>query len=160
VTWNDWRSDEVKEHQRHATYGYRMAVDSPAAKEIRLFGLADWTAGRFAERRKALVELSLQAMRMRERSIVLALLVIVVGNGLVYWTIAHAATSGDLSLSRLIAYAGTAVGVSALATMTFDWWLSDGSRPVPVVSGLAPAMQRIGELSTGDATAGGAPRSE
>jgi ABC-type multidrug transport system fused ATPase/permease subunit len=160
VTWNDWRSQEVKEHQRHATYDYRMAVDSPAAKEVRLFGLADWTAGRFTERRKALVELSLQAMRMRERSIGLALLVIIVGNGLVYWSIARAATSGELSLSRLVAYAGTAVGVSALATMDFDWWLSDGSRPIPVVAGLAPAMQRIGELSTSDMPAHGAPRDE
>ncbi len=160
VAWNDWRSAEVKEHQRHADYAYRMAVESPAAKEIRLFGLADWTAGRFADRRKALLTLSLQAMRLKERSVGLTLVALVVGNGLVYWSLARAATSGDLSLSRLVAYAGTAVGVSALATMEFDWWLADGSRPVPVVAGLAPAMRSVGDLPAGTATAQGMPARE
>ena len=160
IAWNDWRSDEVKDHQRHADYAYRMAVDSPAAKEIRLFGLADWTAGRFADRRKALLTLSLQAMRLKERSVGLTLLTLVVGNGLVYWALARAAANGDLSLSRLVAYAGTAIGVSALATMEFDWWLADGSRPVPVVTGLAPTMRQIGDLAAGTASAQGLPARE
>ncbi len=160
IAWNDWRSNEVKDHQRHADYAYRMAVDSPASKEIRLFGLADWTAGRFADRRKALLTLSLQAMRLKERSVGLTLLTLVVGNGLVYWALARAAANGDLSLTRLVAYAGTAIGVSALATMEFDWWLADGSRPVPVVTGLAPTMRQIGDLAAGTASAQGLPARE
>jgi ATP-binding cassette, subfamily B, bacterial len=157
VAWNDWRSDEVKAHQRHADYAYRMAVDSPAAKEIRLFGLADWTASRFAERRQALVALSLQAMRLKERSIGLTVLVLVAVNGLVAWALADAAISGDVGVAELVAYAGTAIGVSALATMEFDWWLADGSRPVPVVTELGPAMRRVGNLPPGTASAAGLP---
>lgn len=145
IAWNDWRSDEVKDHQRHAEYAYRMTVDSPAAKEIRLFGLADWTAARFFERRKALLAITLEAMRLRERSVGLTLLVLVAGNGLVAWALAHAATTGDLGMSGLVAYAGAAIGVSAVATMEFDWWLADGSRPVPVVADLEPAMKAIGD---------------
>jgi ATP-binding cassette, subfamily B, bacterial len=160
VAWNDWRSDEVKDHQRHAEYAYRMAVDSPAAKEIRLFGLADWTADRFTDRRNALLAISLQAMRLKERSVGLTLLVLVVGNGLVYWALASAAAAGDLSLSRLVAYAGTAIGVSALATMEFDWWLADGSRPVPVVTGLEPAMRDVGDLPADTRSADGLPARE
>ena len=34
------------EAQRHADYAYRLAVDPPAAKELRLFGLADWVIER------------------------------------------------------------------------------------------------------------------
>lgn len=154
VAWNDWRSDEVKEHQRHADYAYRMAVDSPAAKEIRLFGLADWTAARFTDRRTALLNISLQAMRLRERAIGVTLAVLIIGNGLVYWALA----ASDLSLSRLVAFAGTAVGVSALATMEFDWWLSDGSRPVPVITGLGPAMRERGDLPAGPGSADGLPQ--
>ncbi|MGI8870250.1 MAG: ABC transporter ATP-binding protein [Mycobacteriales bacterium] len=160
VAWNDWRSDEVKEHQRHADYAYRMAVDSPAAKEIRLFGLADWTATRFTERRNKLLAISLQALRLKERSVGLTVLLLVTGNGLVYWALADAAISGDLGLSRLVAYAGTATGVSALATMDFDWWLADGSRPVPVVAELAPAMERVGGLPAGHRRADGIPARE
>ncbi|HEY8457470.1 MAG TPA: ABC transporter ATP-binding protein [Actinopolymorphaceae bacterium] len=160
VIWNDWRSDEVKNHQRHAEYAYRMAVDAPAAKEIRLFGLGDWTAARFAERRRALLALSLEAMRLRERSVGLSVLVLVAGNGLVAWALAHAATTGDLSMSGLVAYAGAAIGVSAVATMEFDWWLADASRPVPVVAELEPAMKAIGDLPVGTRSAQGLPKHE
>ena len=38
--WRDRNTDEVREAQRHADYAYRLAVDPPAAKELRLFGLA------------------------------------------------------------------------------------------------------------------------
>jgi len=160
VAWKDWRSDEVKAHQRHAEYAYRMAVDAPAAKEIRLFGLADWTAQRFTERRRTLLELSLQAMRLRERPIRLTVLVLVVGNGLVAWALAHAALTGDLSLSGLVTYAGAAIGVSAVASLEFGWWLADASRPVPVVAELEPAMKAIGDLPVGTTSARDLPRHE
>ena len=160
LAWKDWGSAEIKEHQRHAEYAYRMAVDTPAAKEVRLFGLADWTAGRFRDRRTQLLEIALTAFRMRERSVGLSLLALVVGNGIVFAMLARAAISGDLDLSRLIAYAGTAMGVSALANLDFDWWLSDASRPVPLVNGLLGRMQGVGGLPAGRRAAAGLPASQ
>jgi ATP-binding cassette, subfamily B, bacterial len=160
LVWKDWRSDEVKDHQRHAEYTYRMAVDAPAAKEIRLFGLADWVAERFDQRRQKLLAITLEALRFRERSLVWTLLVLAIANGVVFAALAHAAAVGDLGLARLVAFAGSAVGVSALATMEFDWWLSDGSRSVPVVAGLEPAMARIGGLTSGSRPADDQPRQE
>ena len=59
AVWFDRNTDEVREAQRHADYAYRLAVDPPAAKELRLFGLADWTLARFVERRTLLFELHL-----------------------------------------------------------------------------------------------------
>src|SRR6185436_21071528 len=41
--WKDRNTDEVRGAQRDADYAYRLAVDPPAAKEGRLFGLAGWT---------------------------------------------------------------------------------------------------------------------
>jgi ATP-binding cassette, subfamily B, bacterial len=41
--------------------------------------------------------------------------------------------------------------------MEFDWWLSDGSRSVPVVGELVPAMERIGGLPAGTRDAAGLP---
>ena len=49
--------DEVREAQRHADYAYRLAVDPPAAKELRLFGLADWVVERFVAPPQRLFEL-------------------------------------------------------------------------------------------------------
>ena len=47
AVWRDRNTDEVRGAQRDADYAYRLAVDPPASKELRLFGLADWTIDRF-----------------------------------------------------------------------------------------------------------------
>jgi hypothetical protein len=65
--WRDRNTDEVREAQRHADYAYRLAVEPPAAKELRLFGLADWTVDRFRSRRH-LFELQWKATRLRRAS--------------------------------------------------------------------------------------------
>ena len=67
AVWRDRNTDEVREAQRHADYAYRLAVDPPAAKELRLFGLADWVVERFRLRRHRLADLRWQATRLRER---------------------------------------------------------------------------------------------
>jgi ATP-binding cassette subfamily B protein len=52
TVWRTWRSEDVVRSQRHADYAYRMAVDVPAAKELRLFGLGGWTVSRFGHHRR------------------------------------------------------------------------------------------------------------
>ena len=47
AVWQDRNTDDVRAAQRDADYAYRLAVDAPASKELRLFGLADWTIDRF-----------------------------------------------------------------------------------------------------------------
>src|SRR5262249_7378845 len=37
AVWKDRNTDEVRQAQRHADYAYRLSVDAPAAKELRLF---------------------------------------------------------------------------------------------------------------------------
>src|SRR5207253_1418286 len=55
--WRDRNTEEVRGAQRDADYAYRLAVDPPASKELRLFGLAGWTIDRFTARRTRLHEL-------------------------------------------------------------------------------------------------------
>ena len=55
--WRDRNTDDVRSAQRHSEYAYRLAVDAPAAKEVRLFGLADWVIERFTTRRRYLYDL-------------------------------------------------------------------------------------------------------
>src|SRR5262249_39355792 len=49
--WRDRNTEEVRGAQRDSEYAYRLAVDPPASKELRLFGLMDWTIERFIVRR-------------------------------------------------------------------------------------------------------------
>src|SRR6185436_13695294 len=44
--WRDRNTPAVRAAQRDAEYAYRIAVDPPASKELRLFGLGEWTLGR------------------------------------------------------------------------------------------------------------------
>src|SRR3989442_7633384 len=64
--WRDRNTSEVRAAQRHADYAYRLAVDPPAAKELRLCGLAHWTIERFTDRRKLLFDRIYQATLLRE----------------------------------------------------------------------------------------------
>src|SRR5207344_1611170 len=68
--WFDRNTEEVRGAQRDADYAYRLAVDPPAAKELRLFGLVDWTIARFVARRTRLHALQYEATRLRERPVV------------------------------------------------------------------------------------------
>src|SRR6266849_3415000 len=87
--WRDRNTDEVREAQRHADYAYRLAVEPPAAKELRMFGLADWVVDRFRSRRRRLFELQWQATRLRERPVLWSLLLVLSANLLVFWSIAR-----------------------------------------------------------------------
>ena len=53
--WHDRNTDEVRSAQRDADYAYRLAVDPPASKELRLFGLVGWTIDRFVARRTSCI---------------------------------------------------------------------------------------------------------
>src|SRR5215469_14265272 len=75
--WRDRNTDEVRGAQRDADYAYRLAVDPPASKELRLFGLVVWTIDRFIAKRTRLHELQYQATRLRERPVLWSMLLVV-----------------------------------------------------------------------------------
>src|SRR5258707_14779687 len=62
--WHDRNTEEVRGAQRDADYAYRLAVDAQPAKELRLFGLVDWTIARFVKRRTRLHALQYEATRL------------------------------------------------------------------------------------------------
>ena len=54
AVWQDRNTEVVRSAQRDAEYMYRLAVDPPAAKEVRLFGLSSWILDTFLNRRRTL----------------------------------------------------------------------------------------------------------
>lgn len=155
--WKDRNTAEVRAAQRHANYAYELAVEPDAAKELRLFGLADWTVRRFTERRRRLFELQYAATRLRERPMVWSLLIVVVANGLVFWALGSAAIDGRLPLDRLVVFAQVAIGVGMIAFGGLNWALDGAAAPVAAVQRLEPAMAPAGALSTGHGPAGAGP---
>ena len=151
--WKDRETTEVRDAQRHAEYGYRLAVDPPAAKEIRLFGLGDWVTDRFAARRRRLYELRWEATRLRERSVISALVVILGGNLLVFWTLADRAATGRVSLASAVVFLQAAVGASSIAFGGLSWALDGAAAPAAAVARLGATMAAAGALRQQDASA-------
>jgi ATP-binding cassette subfamily B protein len=158
--WRDRNTEEVRAAQRDADYAYRLAVDPPASKELRLFGLARWTLDRFVARRTRLHDLQYAATRLRERSVIWSLLLVLAANVVVFWFLANSASAGRISLAEVVIYVQSAIGVSLIAFGGFSWALDGAAAPVAAVLRLEPAMRSAGGLPLGDRPASGMPVDE
>jgi ATP-binding cassette subfamily B protein len=144
--WRDRNTEEVRAAQRNAEYAYRLAVDPPAAKELRLFGLVGWTIDRFVERRKQLFEIQCRATRLREKPMIWSLLLLTAANVIVFGSLAVDA-AGGLDIGRIVVFAQVAVGTSLIAFGGLNWALDGAAAPVAAVRRLELAMSSAGALA-------------
>lgn len=158
--WFDRNTPEVRGAQRDAEYAYRLAVDPPASKELRLFGLADWILTRFVGRRTRLHELQYAATRLRERPLAGSILLVVAANLLIFWSISSAAASHRITLGEAVTFLQSAIGVSAIAFGGLNWALDGAAAPVAAVLRLKEKAQQAGNLAFGKETATGTPAGE
>src|SRR5687767_4635884 len=160
AVWRDRNTDEVRGAQRDADYAYRLAVDPPASKELRLFGLVGWTIERFIERRTRLHRLQYEATRLRERPVAWSLLFVIAANIAVFWSLASAAAGARITLGELVIFAQCAVGTSLIAFGGLNWATDGAAAPVAAVHRLGPSMSAGGQLAAGRNTAARAPARE
>jgi ATP-binding cassette, subfamily B, bacterial len=160
AVWKDRNTEEVRDAQRHADYTYRLAVEAPAAKELRLFGLSDWIVERFRQRRRRLFDLRWEATRLRERPVIWSLLLVLAANVAVFWSLGAAGADGALSLGRLATFASAAVSTSMIAFGGLSWALDGAAAPAAAVLRLQPAMELAGTLVSGTKAASGIPARE
>jgi ABC-type multidrug transport system fused ATPase/permease subunit len=160
AVWRDRNTDAVRSAQRDADYAYRLAVEPPASKELRLFGLVGWTIDRFIARRTRLHQLQYDATRLRERPLAGCLLIVTAANAIVLWSLASAAAAGSITLGEIVIYAQCVVGTSLIAFGGLNWALDGAAAPVAAVDRLEPAMAAAGRLSPGRRAAGRMPARE
>jgi ABC-type multidrug transport system fused ATPase/permease subunit len=147
--WRDRNTEEVRSAQRDADYAYRLAVDPPAAKELRLFGLAGWAIERFLDRRRTLHDLQYEATRLRERSVITSLVVVAAANAVVLWVLSQGALDGSVDLARVVVFAQAVVGASMIAFGGLNWALDGVAAPTAAVLRLRAAMGPAGALAPG-----------
>jgi ABC-type multidrug transport system fused ATPase/permease subunit len=158
--WHDRNTNEVRSAQRDADYAYRLAVDPPGSKELRLFGLVGWTIDRFIARRTKLHQIQYHATRLRERPLLWSLLVVTGANVIVFWSLASAGADGSLDLGGIVVYVQCAVGTSLIAFGGLNWAMDGAAAPVAAVLRLGPAMAPAGALASGRRLADGLPARE
>lgn len=155
--WKDRNTDAVREAQRHADYSFRVAVDPPAAKELRLFGLSEWIVERFSERRRQLYELRWEATRLREKSMIWSLLIVIAANLMVFGMLAQAAMAGSIELGQMVTFASAAISTSMIAFGGLSWALDGASAPAAAVLRLQSTMAQKGALDIGARAANALP---
>lgn len=158
--WKDRNTDVVREAQRHADYAYRLAVDAPSSKELRLFGLAGWTLERFRRHRRKLHDLRWQATKLRERPVAASLAIVTLANLVVFWSLAMDVNAGVLALDRMVTFATAAFGASMIAFGGLSWALDGAAAPAAAVLRLRQAMAPKGALTRGTKLASALPKRE
>lgn len=158
--WRSRHDPDVAEAERRAMYAYRLSVDAPSAKEMRLFGLADWVVQGFITVRRDLLERSWRARRFGWVKTQQGLALVAIANVVFFWSLARDASAGRISLGVLVVLAQAAIGASSLAFGEFDWWLRTAAQPVPMVLDLVEKMADVGTLTSGGHPATGMPASE
>ncbi len=147
--WRDRNTPAVREAQRHAAYAYDLAVEPPAAKELRMFGLAGWVIERFTARRTELFRLQWEATRLRERPLAGALALVLGGNALVFLALADAVLDGRVGIGAATTYLQAAVGASAVAFGGLSWAVDGAAAPAAATLRLPAALARAGALASG-----------
>jgi ABC-type multidrug transport system fused ATPase/permease subunit len=158
--WLDRNTEVVRSAQRDAEYAWRIAVDPGPSRELRLFGLADWTLDRFLARRTRLHTLQYEATRLRERPMALSLAIVGAANLLVFWSMASAATAGRLGIGELVVFAQCALGTAQIAFGGLNWAMDGAASPVAAIERLQGAMAEAGALPRGHHSAAGMPARE
>ena len=147
--WKDRNTEVVRDAQRHADYAYRLAVDAPSSKELRLFGLAGWTVDRFRRHRRKLHDLRWEATKLRERPLATSLVLVTLANAAVFAAMAMDVNAGNLALDRMVMFASAAIATSMIAFGGLSWALDGTAAPAAAVLRLRRAMAPKGALSAG-----------
>ncbi|MDE0420559.1 MAG: ABC transporter ATP-binding protein [Gammaproteobacteria bacterium] len=158
--WKDRNTEVVRDAQRHADYAYRLAVDAPSAKELRLFGLAGWTVERFRRHRRKLHDLRWEATKLRERPLASSLVLVTAANVVVFASMAMDVNAGDLPLDRMVMFASAAIATSMVAFGGLSWALDGAAAPAAAVLRLRASMAPKGELVSGQRSADEMPARE
>jgi hypothetical protein len=158
--WFDRSTPEGRGARRDGACAYRLAVEPPPAKELRLFGLAGWVLDRFVTRRTTLHTLQYEATRLREKPLAWSLLLVLGANVVVFWSLATSVAAGHTDLTRAVVFAKAAVGVSMIAFGGLSWAIDGAAAPVAAVLRLRDAMAPAGALPRGTRSAAGLPARE
>ncbi len=97
---------------RRADYYRDLALEPPAAKEVRVWGLAGWLEGRFEAAWRRAMEPVWHARRPGRAVVWLPTLAVIVANITTFGLLAWASLRGNLSLGALAVYAQATMGAN------------------------------------------------
>lgn len=146
--WRGRTSQEANDARRESQYYFDVAVQPADAKELRLYGLAQWVVSRFGLARRRLLDLQFEQTRLAARWLVAACGVILCANTAAFgWVVSRAIDGG--SLAELITVAQLILAVQAIAFGSLTWALDDAAAPVAALQRLGASIQENVQTAQG-----------
>lgn len=107
---------------RRAQYYRGLAVEAPAAKEIRIFGLGDWIVGQYTNSWKSAMEEIWRGRKTSLPSVVLSSTGLALAHGLVVGALGQAALHEEISLGELVLFGQAVLATVRLGPLgDFQW---------------------------------------
>jgi ATP-binding cassette, subfamily B, bacterial len=153
--------EEFAVGERRANYLRDLALDPPAAKETRLFGLVDFLVAETRRQRQGVLERMWRARRARLVPVLATIATIAGAAGLVIGALAWAAVDGQVTAAELTVdvqaiYAIGLLGHPLLST----WWVRQGAEALPHLLRLPERTFTARSCLAGSTSAAGLPRRE
>jgi ATP-binding cassette subfamily B protein len=137
VTGARYRGDPYwSQPLKRALYLRDVGLEAPTAKEVRLFGLADWLVERYAIAWREVSEALWAARRIdSHRTVALAVVLMAAYVAVLLWA-AQSTLSGQLSIGQLAVLIQATLAMSGLGSLAGDVWVENGAVPIPAVLAL------------------------
>ncbi|WP_162794715.1 ABC transporter ATP-binding protein [Nonomuraea lactucae] len=116
---------------RRAEYTRDLALNTPTAKEVRVWGMLDWLISRFDSTWRAAITPVREARRPRPATVLGSSGTILAINALSYGLLGWAAVRGDLELGALAVFVQALIGANSYALGDEHFYLSYASVTVP-----------------------------
>jgi ATP-binding cassette subfamily B protein len=105
---------------RYAWYLIGVGTRARDAKEMRVFGLADFVAGRFRDEYGATIRAASTGLRDLHRRVALGFVLVLAAYGLALWEIARQALAGGLGIAALAILIPMLAVTSSAGSISFD----------------------------------------
>ncbi|HEX2093556.1 MAG TPA: ATP-binding cassette domain-containing protein [Longimicrobiaceae bacterium] len=105
---------------RRAEYVRSLALEPPAAKEVRVFGLGGWLVGRYADAWTDALRMLWESRRVNRGLTVATGLALAVSHAVVLGALGRAASRGELEVAALLVFVQAVIATSDLG-MIGDW---------------------------------------
>ncbi|MFZ5638811.1 MAG: ABC transporter ATP-binding protein [Pseudomonadota bacterium] len=157
--WSPHFSQAVMLIQQRTRYFYQLLVDTPAAKEVRLFGLGEWLADAFRKLRLQLFEQSWKEQTLKWSGMGASVLLVLAANAAVIAAMVRPSSGLDMTPAQLTT---ALLALAAIVNIGFqdDYFLRTALQPMPRILRMIETMRREGNLDDGDMPAADLPRHE
>ncbi|HEX9939196.1 MAG TPA: ABC transporter ATP-binding protein [Longimicrobium sp.] len=128
---------------RRGEYLRTLALEAPAAKEVRVFGAAGWIVGRYADAWSAALHVLWATRRSGGRLHLAAVAALVVAHAAVLGALAAAAASGEMGVAALLVFAQAVIAIADLGLVGDSQW--NLSRSLALAERVARLRERAGD---------------